>query len=174
MKTQIETTFSKCLENKCLETRTEERFWVNDFEENPKCELCLIENAKNHFEIENLSKKEIHFLAIDHCIFDDSDEEKCDFAIFDVERFCWVEIKTAGKSTRRKSRKKAIEQLRNTVKQFKSKLDFSTVNRLEANICIHSEKDTYPQKSATNLMEIKRFQDELGVRLTEGNKKIFN
>lgn len=174
MKSQIETVFPQCIENTCLEAMNHSKFWINDpNDDQTKCELTIEENPNNHFEIENPTEKEIYFLAIDKCIFQDSDEhQKCDFAVFDNNCFCWVEIKTGKLRSRRKDRKTAIEQLRTTIGIFKEQLSFEDLN-LEATICFYSTQKTYPQSNAQNLAERKRFLDEFQTRLMEGNKKVF-
>lgn len=174
IQSKIVATFPKCVENTCLETVNYVRFWINDPTDNQsKCEIVTEENPNNHFEIENFAEKKIHFLAIDKCIFQDSDEhKKCDFAVFDEMSFCWVEVKDVKPRNRKNSRKMAIEQLKRTIEIFKKNIDFGKI-KLEANVCFHSKISTRPQFSATNAAIVKEFQDEFRVRLTEGNKKIF-
>ena len=98
----------------------------------------------------------------------------CDFVIFDDNDFCFVEFKLNAtileERAIRKNRKKAINQLKNTIALFDSKLgnNYSDL-KLEAYVCT---PETYPRgdKGWTDLAIA--FYDEIEVPLFEQNKKI--
>lgn len=101
----------------------------------------------SHFNISNVNLKEIHFLCIDHCIFNTSAHQKCDFALFDDQTFCFVEIKdTRNRSTPHKT--DATDQLRETIIRFQNVIDF-TGYELEAVISWKYRK-TYPAARTKN------------------------
>jgi hypothetical protein len=101
-------------------------------------------------------------------------ESYCDFIFFDNNEFCFVEFKLNATSQEdravRKNRKKAIDQLKNTINLFDRKLN-NTYNdlKLEAYVCT---PETYPRgdKGWTDLAIA--FYDEVGISLFEHNEKI--
>ena len=97
----------------------------------------------------------------------------CDFVIFDDNDFCFVEFKLNAtileERAIRKNRKKAINQLKNTISLFDSKLNRNYNDlRLEACVCT---PETYPRgdKGWTDLAIA--FYDEIEVPLFEQNEK---
>jgi hypothetical protein len=98
----------------------------------------------------------------------------CDFVIFDDNDFCFVEFKLNAtileERAIRKNRKKAINQLKNTIALFDSKLNRNYNDlRLEAYVCT---PETYPRgdKGWTDLAIA--FFDEVAIPLFEQNEKI--
>lgn len=172
MQEQIFTAFPKCQTDDCLEEYTNAIFWIEDPKEGGKCQVHVEENNQVDFKVINEDEKAIHFLAIDKCLLDDSDEEKCDFALFDDDVFCFIEIKESKPRTRKLRRKKALSQLETTITLFQSKLDFTNY-QLEANVCFSMGTKIFPQRNASSLANIKRFQDKYNTRLTEGNQNEF-
>lgn len=171
MKEQIEAVFAKCMTNQCIEEYREPQFWIHDPKGNIKCVIHLEKQEKFDFEVINKEEKLINFLAIDQCILDDTDGTKCDLALFDDTTFCFVEIKNARKN-KGNHRNKALKQLGQTITLFKEKLEMANY-ALEARVCFSSSK-TFPRLTAQRMVKIKRFQDQFGARLTEGNQKVFS
>lgn len=177
----IQNKFETCVKNNCIETISDEKFFVIEDSSTNKSSLIKKDTSKgdySEFEIENINKKDIHFLAIDNCIFDDSsDHKKCDFSIFDETTFCFVEMKTNATSlkdqARKKNKKTAILQLKETVKIFKEKIDFSKYEySIEAIICPKYEE--LRPVATTNFQSAQlEFQKELNTILLNGNQKKF-
>ncbi len=101
-------------------------------------------------------------------------ESHCDFVFFDDNEFCFVEFKLNASSQEdravRKNRKKAVDQLKNTIALFDHKLNSNYNNlKLEAYVCT---PETYPRgdKGWTDLAIA--FYDEVGIALFEHNEKI--
>jgi len=101
-------------------------------------------------------------------------ESYCDFVFFDNNEFCFVEFKLNATSEAdravRKNRKKAIDQLKNTIALFDRKLNNNYNElKLEAYVCT---PETYPRgdKGWTDLAIA--FYDEVGIPLFEHNEKI--
>lgn len=96
-------------------------FYVKDVN-NGSCELGHQNNYDVHVKHSN---EDIAFLKIDKCVFNDSDDKKCDFAVANKNKICFVEIKSLEvfekHQKRNKARNKAKEQLINTINVFKAK-----------------------------------------------------
>ncbi len=98
----------------------------------------------------------------------------CDFVFFDDNDFCFVEFKLNATSLEeraiRKNRKKAINQLKNTITLFDRKLN-SNYNdlRLEAYVCT---PETYPRGNNGWRDFAIAFFDEVEIPLFEQNEKI--
>jgi hypothetical protein len=177
VKQLIETTFP-CQTGNCLETRNETIFWVNEypdefeFGKNRKKSFVLIETEDDLlFTVKNPNQKIIHFLSIDQGIFDGTkvySEGRCDFALFDDTRFCFVEIKEVTLKHRNKERIEAYKQLKETIVKFKEHLDFGHY-KIEAQVSFKSSRKIYPRQSSSNQDIAKEFDDELAVALFENN-----
>ena len=172
MKLFIEKAYPQIIQNSCLEILTDLEFSIYDSE----IGRCFIQKEVNeiiHFTVKNSNQKEIGFLAIDKCIFMDSDKiKRCDFAVFDNKTFCFVEIKETNQRKSENSRK-AREQLLITINEFKGKIDFSD-KRLEAYVVVGLDfKKVYPASKSQDLLSILKFE-RLGVTLFyDGNEKKF-
>lgn len=175
MRDKIVTAFARCEANNCLSVETQKEFYIVDGESG-KSEVCYDSSALNYpfFTVSNPKEKEIGFLAIDKCIFFEQDGEKCDCAVFDGHLICFIEMKKAlGKTrTRSKARDKAVGQLKETIAEFRQKIDFSPV-QVEAILCV-GFNTVYPRSRASNQNRVKEFQDDYNAELTEGNKIVFN
>lgn len=106
----------------CCEIINNEEIYIKDIKNN----TCVISNKGDfHFNITNKNKKDISFLKIDKCVFNDGDGEKCDCAIADDELIFFIEIKELenfeSHHKRSKKRKKAKDQLIETINIFKEK-----------------------------------------------------
>lgn len=167
----IQQTFPKIQENGCLKTRTDNEFCIYDTDTG-RCTIQTDPDGIRHFTVENPTKRAIHFLAIDKCIFLDSDDtRRCDCAIFDSKTFCFVEIKEVDHAARRAEQlRKAKEQLRTTILHFQEKMTFTT-KRIEAYTCV-GRTTARPARQATDLNDQLEF-NELGATLYHGNIKRF-
>lgn len=149
----------------CIETMNDEKFQILD--QSPG--KCIISDDGD-FQVINPNKKDIHFLAIDHCLLPD-DIKKCDFAIFDDTLFVIVEMKNVKTKSRRVKKREAIKQLINTIEIFRKKIDF-VGNDLEAIICFAGKK-IYPARSSSSNYHKDVFAD-YDCSLLEGNEKEFS
>lgn len=172
MKSLIEKAFPQILENLCLQVRTDEEFAIYDSEDG-RCLIREVAEGITHFTVKNPSLKEIGFLAIDKCVFMDSDlTERCDCAVFDNKTFCFIEIKETNRRRPENSRK-AREQLLTTIATFKNKIDFSD-KRLEAYVVVGIDfTKTFPAAKSIDLATTYKFE-QVGVTLYQsGNEKKF-
>ena len=102
-------------------------------------------------------------------------ESNCDFVFFDDNEFCFVEFKLNATSQEdravRKNRKKAIDQLKNTISLFDRKLNNNYNDlKLEAYVCT---PETYPRGDKGWADLAIAFYDEVGIALFEHNEKIY-
>lgn len=170
MKSKIESTFEKCKENLCIESNDEKEFYVIDDQIKKRC--IVYKGEKNKLKhpyilVNNPSENEINLLAIDNCIFDHSEGEKCDCALFDHKSFHIVEIKKSADPQRRNVQKiKAIKQLLATYEKLKS-LDFSGYQKF-AHICVGYFR-TYPGSLSSYSSYRIKFKTEFNADLIEGN-----
>jgi len=171
MQNKIRGAFPVCDERSCLTSFNDKEVHFHD-PENSKCIILSenddIENLSN-FKALNPNQKEIYFLCIDHCIYIASDpHKKCDFALFDNSLFCFVEIKDTLNT---RQRGKASSQLKSTIEKFREVIDF-TGYEIEAIISL-KYRPMVPAARSTLQAAIFDFEDNLGVRLLEGNEKEF-
>ena len=172
MKLFIEKAYPQIAQNSCLEILTDLEFSIYDSEMG-RCFIQREEDSVIHFTVKNLNQKEIGFLAIDKCIYLDSDKiKRCDCAVFDNKTFCFIEIKETNQRKSENSRK-AKEQLLTTIKEFKDKIDFSD-KRLEAYVVVGLDfKKISPASKSQDLLSTLKFE-RLGVTLFhDGNEKKF-
>jgi len=128
------------IEHHCLETISDRDFYIYDSDEEQR---CFIDKEGNHstgaqlFKVINHNNQNIRFLAIDKCLFFDSDKfKRCDCLIYDEKYLCFIELKKVDTTRNRNSAKKtARAQLYSTITIFKEKFDFE--NRIvEAYLCV--------------------------------------
>jgi len=168
----IEKAYPQIVQNSCLEILTDLEFSIYDSEMG-RCFIQKEDDKIEHFTIKNPNQKEIGFLAIDKCIFMDSDKiKRCDCVVFDNKTFCFIEIKETNQRKSENSRK-AKEQLLTTIKEFKDKIDFSD-KRLEAYVVVGLDfKKISPASKSQDLLSTLKFE-RLGVTLfQDGNEKKF-
>ena len=135
MRSLIERTFPETVQKTCLQTSTEIEFCVFDTEAK-QCAIQTDSGGLKHFTIENPTGRDIHFLAIDNCLFSDNDITRCDCAVFDEKTFCFIEIKETETAARRSVHyQKAKEQLKATIQHFQERMTFTT-KRIEAYACV--------------------------------------
>lgn len=167
MTNRLNVAFPCISENDCLETYFHNRFWIYDCDDEYR---CYVKTDEDQFCVINESENNIYFLAIDKCMFSDTDQfEKCDCAVFNDEVFAFIEIKKSKKRTKSQNKKKAKSQLISTINVFKEKVEFNVP--LEAYLCIGDSPKT-PAKSATSSDMLLEFE-EMGVSLFEGCQKEF-
>ncbi|WP_291727147.1 hypothetical protein [Bernardetia sp.] len=139
-------------------------------------EIIKIENINedNLFKVEN--KKKTVFVPIDgkKGLLQDG-SSKCDFIIFDDTTICFVEIKLNAISEAQrainKNRKKALDQIINTVYAFDTQLnkDYKGL-KLEGHVCTPK---IYPRQNAAWESLAVEFLEEYGIPVYESNVKIF-
>lgn len=164
-------------QNNCLDS--DDREEIEIYDDNTILRCCIYKGAPGgltypYFKIRNPKRKTIEFIAIDNCILNDSDGEKCDFATHDNKTFYFVEIKKGlGSDQSRSSKKdKAISQLKSTLNLILPKCDFSKF-RVLACICVGYNAPS-PAAAASDLNLLVEFINEFNVELIEGNEIIFN
>lgn len=168
-----------CFTGICMEIYTNHTFWVDEYLEdiNPQQPrgksygiTTFDESIEDQpFKIFNPSQKEINFLAIDKGLLLDIPEHpaRCDFAVFDNLRFCFVESKTSTLGQRSKERKDAIKQLKSTIQLFQEKINFEGF-QIEAQVSLRAKR-IYPRQNSHRQNDVKEFEDELNVSLYENN-----
>lgn len=140
---------------------------------------CIEELEHQTFglHVENLNKKQIYLLALDHCFFKDYEDTRCDCIIFDDSCLCFVELKlNVGKYDQAtEALKKARKQLGTTIQFFKTALQLKSKNffnfNLEAYVVMQST--VYPRKRASRDAIFVKFLEDFGVELFEKNSKTF-
>jgi hypothetical protein len=176
VKQLIETTFP-CKTGNCIETRNEALFWVDEYPDKielgrnrKKSFIVLYTEDELLFTVKNQTQKDVHFLAIDQGIFwgtEEYEHGRCDFALFDDIRFCFVENKDVNLKHRGDERKEAITQLSETITKFKQHLNFGNYI-LEAQISFKAKK-IFPRQRSQNQQRATDFFDETGAELFENN-----
>jgi len=167
MQNRLKEIYPQIVSKNCLETITSEVFEIYDCEEEKR---CYIATDYGQFKVLNSSKREITFLAVDKCLFDDSDEfKKCDCIVFDNDTFCFVEIKACKFKQRKSNKRTAISQLKFTIEILREKLDID--KKLEAYLCIGMNPQNPPRASSSDRKL--EFIDELNTELFDGCQKEF-
>lgn len=172
MRKQVETVFPQCVESNCIEEQSGKVFYIADQEaQQPCCTVATEEEA--HIVLQNPTERIINFLKIDQCLFfEDSEHKKCDCVVFDSGLFCYVEIKnTVRAKQRQKHRRKAREQLKQTIEIFQDKLDFRGFEQ-QAIVCF-TFRPARPLASTSAQEAAILFQDNYNVSLVEGNEITF-
>lgn len=173
MKQSVESAFPQVLTGNCLESTTQPQFELFDSQVPPqRCYIKHNDEQEGHFSVINDSRKTIHFLAIDKCVFGDDAETHCDCALFDENVFCFIEIKDAGKRTRKEHRRKAYQQLKSTILVFRLREVFREETQVEAIISFVS-KSSYPVRTSSSADAALMFELECNAQLMEGNQKEF-
>ncbi len=166
MREAIEREFALSIENNCIEVNSKKDFYIKDFDDS-KCEI--VQKTTNfNVEIVNKSKKSLHFLAVDNCIYTERDEKRCDCAVFNENNFFFIEIKDGKPRNRKLHRKRAIEQLEQSIIDFRDKEIPLEGHFLYAYISFRSKS----RIAKTNKSETVDFWTKYNVRLMEGNKII--
>lgn len=84
----------------CLQECAHAEFHIHDPHptregKGPCCILTDGPAAKSDLHVRNTSQRQLHFVAIDQCIYTDADPTKCDCALLDSEVAYFVEFKTS-------------------------------------------------------------------------------
>lgn len=159
---------------KCLKILNDQQFGICDPDDVTKktpCHIQVDQNGITHFKVENPTERDIHFLAVDHCLFLSDNSSRCDFAVFDDETFCLVEIKTASLGQRRNQRIKAEDQLKESVLFFRDKIK-DPEKTIEAYVCLLDKKTFGPCLRTNSPTQVLRFA-EMGVALYYADSKRF-
>lgn len=168
MQNRLKTVFPNIETNNCMEILTQKEFEIYDCEEEKR---CYIATEYGQFKVVNSLEKEITFVAIDKCLFFDSDRfKKCDCVVFDKDTICFVEIKACKFKQRKSNKKTAISQLKSTIEIFREKFDIE--KKVEAYLCIGMNPEHPPRASTSD--KILEFEEELDTQLFDGCKKEFN
>ena len=173
MKEAIENSFPQVINGGCLEVETRFLFHIYDSNVDPRhCHISQQETGGIHFTVNNPENDEIHFLAIDKCVFDDLGSSRCDFAVLTNSVFCFIKIKDVKMRGRQKARINAQKQLSNTINEFLEQgISFANYH-LEAIICfVHY--DLYPAITATSIDAVVEFEEQFGAELLIGNYRAF-
>ena len=85
---------------------------------------CILRKTGEGFQIDNPTQKEIHMIAVDHCLLTNRDRaiQKCDCVIFDEQFFCFVELKLNVRKNISDNIKEAETQLGETIQFFERSL----------------------------------------------------
>lgn len=174
MLARIKSAFPHSEERNCLKSLTQKKFVVVD----TAAGKCRILQEKEEicypcFVVENPNSNQVNFLAIDFCVYTPIDGEKCDFAVFDQKKFCFVELKTGGGNnrTRKQTRSKAISQLGTTIEKFQKLISFDDYS-VNAFVCSGHSEPT-PKSPASNKNRVIEFLEKYNVDLCSGNIMVF-
>lgn len=160
--------FPQIQKNGCLETLLQEQLEIYDCEKEKRCYIC---EKDGHFQVLNLKRKEVGFVAVDKCLFFDDDEfKKCDCIVFDSETICFIEIKECKPKRRKGHKKSAEKQLKSTIEVFKSKLNID--KKIEAYLCVGCSA-TRPSRTASSKNAQAEFLMQLNTILFDGCQKEF-
>ncbi len=170
---QINTTFNQNHPNNCLETLKTD-FGIIDASDPTASPSSIVQNKEEEhfFWVENPNQKAITFLAVDHCLIDTKDFKKCDCVIFDDNCFCFIEFKACRPKQRNEHKKKAIQQLANTIQLFLDRLSLDNYIK-EAYVVVGYIRNRIPRKSASSFNKRIQFLEQYNVELLEGNSKTF-
>lgn len=127
---------SKTFED-CIQKVEKQNFFIKDDTSDHPAYLV---DTNGQFEIISSTQKEINFLAIDDCLYDSSDDSRCDCAVFDESVFCFIELKVCKIKNQKVNRKKADKQLKETILNFKDE-NIIKGKTLEAYSCLNCEKE---------------------------------
>jgi hypothetical protein len=155
----------------CFEESRDVAFAIYDPENDSKSRIVKVDSPEAQFNVNNPNKKEIGFLAIDHCLINQKESKRCDSLLFTESELCFIELKDVGVKSRRKERLKFYEKLENDLSRFASSLDFSKY-RVEAIIAF---KGQFPSPSArsTSSEKVLHFRKKYKATLLETNQKTF-
>lgn len=118
---RITTAFQQRLQRQpCLEELSHPDFFVHD-PPPPPASPCVvladIRRAKSDLRVINAQQQLIHFLAIDKCLYEDSDAERCDCALIINQQLHFIEFKTS-QADRNTGPGECIRQLAATICEF--------------------------------------------------------
>ncbi len=159
----------------CVEVINDKNFSIKDGEDQ---EPAFIDYRNGQFEVINNTQEEIKFLKVDDCLEFTPNTKKCDCIIFNNNDFCFIELKTLKSTkatTKAKRRKKAEDQLRDTINKFSNE-DIIGTKQLEAYVALTCITETKLTKipNISNRETIFEFETALNTTLYYDTKKEFN
>ena len=126
------------------------------------------------FLISNPQGKEIHLLAVDHCLFGPADPSRCDCIVFDDKFFCFVELKVGvGLRKSAANLNEARDQLGATIRYFRGNAHSIDTYGFVLEAYVVMRSDVYPKHSNRWLQVSVAFLEKYGVRVFERNEKVF-
>lgn len=177
---RIKAKFGEQRTNNCLSSESKTEFYVTENDTTNQSYIVLQSEKSIDLDrcliVKNPLQKNINHISIDGCFLTEQhgySGEKCDFVVFDDEKFCFVELKTkaVSKKNTRKNLKKARSQLGATINYFDdNEIDFSQ-HSLEAYIVF--ENKLYPTDQASVKERRKSFFDKYEVDLFEESELEF-
>jgi hypothetical protein len=157
----------------CCENVNEEKIFIKDI---VNSQAILSDENNYHFVVVNKQKKDISFLKIDKCVFNDGDGKKCDFALADENHIFFIEVKGLEKFDdhlkKKNKRSEAKKQLIETIKFFKHKYPALDLKQVFAIVALYPVLDDSYIKIVTlkEQLVIDKFIDECGCpNISEGN-----
>jgi hypothetical protein len=157
-----------------LQLKLADEIWIAEDE---KTKTACIIKEKSTTDLTKvfaiIHSSEIAFIPVDGKNGLCGDVSNCDFVFFNELNFCFVELKLNASSPEeraiRKNREKAVEQLKQTIHYFNSKLNGNYLSLdLEAYI---STPDIYPRRNTAWQLIKMKFLEETGINLFESRKK---
>ena len=174
MKNSLVIAFGDKIQN-CLTATTNSLIEIFDcYDCSPELQKSYIRTSPLqpvHFVLENTGFSNLTFIAIDNCLLGRTDPERCDFAIGNMDKIFFGEIKQVNAGQRRDARIKAISQLHTTIKFFRMKLD-PFPRHVFGVICIKAKK-VHPVQNAKRISDAVAFKETLNANLIEGHKAVF-
>lgn len=172
----IKIAFPSLDQNNCHKIINDDYFELLDCKDK-ECELVCENKSEYNFKVYNDKKIDINFVPIDKCIFTDGDGKKCDCLLYTDNELSFIEIKNPsntdhGSKQRKNLKRIAVEQLENTIKEFKNiiNLDSYSFKNIEAILSL-SWKPSRPLISCNKTNKRVEFYETYGVDLIEGNEK---
>ena len=158
--------FPHIIENGCLIELSQKHTFIFDDKKGRFVEAT----EKYHLHIENQTNEDVIFIQNDDCVMKDIKGGQCDYVIFNDSYIFFCEIKATNENLSN-NRKKALEQLKNTILFYYKKGLFETKEHKIALITFEKRKRIAPQASASSSR--KEFRDIYNVDLQEGNYILF-
>lgn len=172
MKNRIAKSFSHCVQDGCIEISSNYTCFVDEVDGRSRFYSGDTQKLEYpFFTINNEEKKEIHLACVDSCLYKkQGDIKRCDFAVFNDNLFCFVEVKRAlDPNLLEVQKSNAANQLRVSINNFKTRgIDF-TGYKVQACICVGYTKNV-PKVRTTNQSLAIEFEEDFGVELFEGNE----
>jgi len=154
----------------CTERIVEKCFYIEDGDNQKPAEINYI---NGEFKVVNNANSPMNFLKIDSCIYDSTDDTRCDCAIYNHNTFCFIELKCIRPSKFTKNRKKAESQLEATIVDLLRNRTLEAYVSLNCQIKIDDIFEPITQKPKNSEKEA-HFIETLNTRLYYDTKKEFN
>ncbi len=164
MKAQIDNLFPN---NACVYTSNSSTIRLKEIDK--ITQIIHDENNVEHFLISNDSNSRVKILIIDGCLQFIPVQRKCDFAFWNTDYFCFVEIKVIKLKNKKRYKKDIIEQLEETIQYFiNNAINFG--NRIIYAIGGWAYYPTKPLISTKMQEQSFRFKQQYNVELMERNQ----